>query len=49
MIIGQTNLPLVHEGAALFNIASFKEIEQMEKDSIDDPTEENLPPWVDVL
>ncbi len=48
MVIGQINLPLVHEGAALFNIASFKEIEQVEIDVIDQ-TEEDLPPWIEVL
>lgn len=45
MIIGQTNLPLVHEGAALFNIATFKPIQEAEPDI--EESSEDLPPWVD--
>lgn len=46
MIIGQTNLPLVHEGAALFNLASFKPLKMTESDIIDEVSEET-PPWVE--
>lgn len=46
MVIGQTNLPLVHEGAALFNLASFKPLEMTASDIIDEISEET-PPWVE--
>ncbi len=32
IIIGINNLPLVHEGSALFNIACFEELQQVEKE-----------------
>ncbi|MEC7839235.1 MAG: succinylglutamate desuccinylase/aspartoacylase family protein [Chlamydiota bacterium] len=32
IIIGLNNLPLVHEGSALFNIACFEELQQVEKE-----------------
>ena len=46
MIIGQTNLPLVHEGAALFHIAAFKQTKVKEQE-FDQPVED-LTPWVDI-
>jgi len=46
MIIGQTNLPLVHEGAALFNVASFKPFKVIGEPEHEEPPEE-VPPWVD--
>lgn len=45
MIIGQINLPLVHEGAALFNIAAFKAIEAAELEQ-EEPHEDGSP-WTD--
>lgn len=45
MIIGQTHLPLVHEGAALFHIAAFKKTKIKEQE-FDEPAED-LTPWVE--
>lgn len=47
MIIGQTNLPLVHEGAALFHIASFKAIDIAEPEIVEELIEEEAPPWIE--
>jgi uncharacterized protein len=50
MIIGQTQLPLVHEGAALFNLAIFKPVKLIEppllEPSADTP---DILPWVEPL
>ncbi len=49
MIIGKTNLPLVHEGAALFNIGSFKPVKIPENEIEEQAPEEpatHIPPWV---
>lgn len=45
MIIGQSNLPLVHEGAALFHLASFRPIHVTEPEILEEPIEEEAPPW----
>ena len=46
MIIGQTNLPLVHEGSALFNLAVFKPI-PVEKSEPDEEHLDDISPWVE--
>ncbi|MBS0350410.1 MAG: succinylglutamate desuccinylase/aspartoacylase family protein [Proteobacteria bacterium] len=47
MIIGQTNLPLVHEGAALFHIGSFKPIKELAPEVIEEAHQEELTPWIE--
>jgi uncharacterized protein len=46
MIIGQTNLPLVHEGSALFNLAVFKPV-TVEKSEPDEEQPDEISPWVE--
>jgi predicted deacylase len=49
MLIGKNNLPLVHEGAALFNIGSIKAVKILEAEVEDQAPEEpasHIPPWI---
>jgi predicted deacylase len=48
IIIGKTNLPLVHAGEAIFNIASYEEIDQV-AENIDAYTEELHPDRDEIL
>lgn len=49
MIIGQTNLPLVHEGTALVNLAVFKPIKRVKTEPFEEeePMEEEAAPWIE--